>query len=265
MELEEIIRLLQTTIPMSTGIISALLLAYNLLYAGYALESTSSIPPERTLTTGASLEAIISQGDDKIDVSIEYQIQKRPGASTISYSGLEAFDTKVTNIEAIFSSTRISLTPDVDHLKIAGQIRLPEPLVQDSLITLVIRYQLMNARQYVDQEFGINIPVLWIENSEYPAEQGIFEAHLVMPEGYYIHESFPANAGRCSSNSNPRHSCLTIQAVPTFLRFRGLIGENPTFTVLKILDYSILTLLALTCIAIGLRLMNSYVRPALSV
>ena len=149
-----------------------------------------------------------------------------------------------------FNSTNMPLSSKVNQLRIAGQIDLPESVVPDTSLSFILNYKLINARQQGNDQFRINIPLLWIENSILESSKEFFEAHLVVPEKYYVKDSFPVNARPCSIQNDPRHNCLNLQVLPTFLRYRGLIGHNPTFTVINLIDYSILSLLVVACIFI---------------
>ena len=233
---------------MLAGLLSTVFFICSVLLAGY-LPGTD-LPPERTHTLTARLEATVADQQDTINVSIKYQLSKAAGASSIRYTGLEAFGTKIKDISATFKSTNVPLTSVVNHLRIEGQIDLPDSLVPDTSLSFVLNYKLTNARQQGNDQFNINIPLLWIENSSLESSKEFFEAHLVVPEKYYVKESFPVNTGPCSVENDPRHNCLQLQVLPTFLRYRGLIGHNPTFTVINVLDYSILGLLVVACIFI---------------
>ena len=113
-----------------------------------------------TLTMGAYLEAIVMDREEKVHVSIEYQLSKKPGIGSISYAGLEAFDTKINNIWAIFNSNKVQLTPESENLKIAGKFELPEVHTQDSTVTFKLSYELSNAKHNGNHHFDINIPVI---------------------------------------------------------------------------------------------------------
>ncbi|MBX2819081.1 MAG: hypothetical protein KTR29_05340 [Rhodothermaceae bacterium] len=220
----------------------------NLLFAGYL--SGTDLPPDKTHTLAARLEAIVLDQQDTINVSIKYQLNKAAGVSTISYTGLEAFGTKIKDISATFNSINMPLSPKVHQLRIEGKIDLPDSVVADTSLSFVLSYKLINARLQENDQFHINIPLLWIENSSLESSKKFFEAHLVVPEKYYVKDSFPVNAGPCSVQKDPRDNCLHLQVLPTFLRYRGLIGHNPTFTAIKVLDYAILSLLVAACIFI---------------
>ena len=237
---------------MLTGILSTLLLACALLLVGYNPDSL--LPPAETSTVGARLNAIVLDQEEIIEVSIEYHINKSAGSTRISYIGLEAFDTQIENIKATFNSTKMVLTPDLDQLKVVGQIDLPESLAQDTSFSFILSYDITNASQTGDDQFNFNIPLLWIASSSQAANKRFFEAHLDLPDGYYIKESFPSNTGPCSTTENAGQNCLNLQVLPTFLRVRGMIGHNPTFTTVKVLDYSVLVLLAVTCLFICIQL-----------
>jgi|GEM_PF-4755281 len=233
---------------MLTGLLSTVFFICNLLLAGYF--PGTDLPAEKTHTLAARLKATVFDQQDTIDVSIKYQLSKAAGASTIRYTGLEAFGTKIKDISATFNSTNMPLSSKVNQLRIEGQIDLPDSVVPDTSISFILNYKLINARQQGNDHFRINIPLLWIENSSFESNREFFEAHLIVPEKYYVKDSFPVNAGPCSVHKDPRHNCLHLQVLPTFLRYRGLIGHNPTFTVIKVLDYSILSLLVVACIFI---------------
>ena len=243
---------------MLTGLFSTLYCVCCLFLAGFAHDSGK---PPRTSTKEARLTATVLDQEETIEVSIDYIINKSSGSSHISYIGLEAFDTQIENIKATFNSTNVSLIPDTDHLKIAGHIALPESIVNDTTFNLTLSYTLLNARHRGGDNFDINIPLLWIENSSPASNKSFFEAHLIMPDGYYIKESFPANVGPCRKANSPGHSCINLQVLPTFLRIRGIVGHNPIFTAVKVLDYSILVLLAVTCLFIGIQLTKKQLSP----
>ena len=248
---------------MLTGLLSTVFYLCNLLLAGYYIGT--DLPPEKTHTLAARLEAIVFDQQDTINVSIKYQLSKAAGASTIRYTGLEAFGTKIKDISATFNSTNMPLSSEVKQLRIEGEIDLPESVIPDTSVSFILNYKLINARQQGNDHFNINIPLLWIENSSLESSREFFEAHLVVPEKYYVKDSFPVNAGPCSVQNDPRHNCLNLQVLPTFLRYRGQIGHNPTFTMINVLDYSILSLLVVACIFIVFLLTEKHTYSELNV
>lgn len=234
---------------MLTGTFSVLFLLCNLFLAAFAILPTN--PPEKVFTSGAYLKAIVLDEKEKIDVSITYHLLKPPGSKQLTYAGLLAFDTHIQNVSVVFDQSKIELTPDLNELRIGGQINLPTSVIQDSTVTFDITYELTHTQRPDNQRFDIPIPLLWIENTNSTSRKDFFNAHLVVPEAYFIQESFPGNVAPCYSKSNTRHNCAKLQVLPTFIRVRGLIGHNPTFTVFKLLDYGMLFLLSATCIFIG--------------
>ena len=245
---------------MLTGLLSALLVTCTMLpLLNMALLVDG--PQLTTRTTKARLKAIVDEPSQQIDVSIAYELHKTPGLTHISLTGIKAFNTQIQDINAFFDSDKVKVHSQVDPLVVKGKFELPPALAQDSIVSFVLSYTLLQALKQEGQEVDIQIPLLWIKNSYLDSKKTLFNAHLVVPEAHYINESFPGTSRPCYSNSDTRHYCVNLQALPTFIRFRGTIGQYPPFSAIKALDYGIIVMLISTCVFFGLLLIRKQRKP----
>ena len=232
------------------------LLVFLALFYPEEAHKNNQPPVAESYITWANLEARVHEGNHTVEVKIEYQLNKRPGTRSLSYEGIETFETRFEQVVATFDSQSISLEPSKESIKISGKIELPEEHVRDSTITFVIKYNIAHANLVDQQKFNVNIPILWIEQARGRSDKHLFQAHLALPEQYYLKESFPSITGECINPSKKNDACLSLQVLPTFLRIRGLVGHNPILTPLQALDLSIVSLLVGTCAAVLLLLVK---------
>ena len=228
-----------------------------LLTLGYPGDVVLHSPPaEESYITSVKLEAVVLEDNQTVEVTINYHVKKSPGTRTLSFEGLETFDAQFGNVDATIGGKLIPLEPRKESIKITGDIELPEESIPDSSITVVLTYSITNANLRDHRNFNINIPVLWIEQARSRSDQHLFKAHLSLPEQYYVNESFPTITAGCTTIEETNYACISLQVIPTFLRFRGVIGYNPLLTPLQALDLSIVSLLVGTCAALLLLLVR---------
>ena len=213
-------------------------------------------PVTESYITWATLEARVHENNQTVEVKIEYQLKKRPGTRSLSYEGIETFETHFEQLEATFDNHSIPLAPSQESIKISGNIELPEEHVHDSTVTFMLTYNIAHANLVDHRKFDVHIPILWVEQARSRSEKHLFQAHLVLPEQYYVKESFPAITDECIHPSENNYACLSLQVLPTFLRIRGLIGHNPILTPLQALDLSIVSFLLGTCAVVLLLLVK---------
>jgi len=216
---------------------TAILLALIIFY-------TSSWGEEQLLNSSIRIE--IKGSDFPVEVSVTYRINKG-SQEKIPLKGLAIFGIRTSNVEVIFSnsSQKLILTSNNDPLMI-GEIQIPDYLVNDSIITLRLKYQLIIPKSRTEQLEYI-LPVLFIDYLPLLAPADFFKANIFLPKNLSIVESFPAIPFKLSTAAgNTNNHSFTMQVIPSIIRLKLSESGASTFSLMNLIDAGLAAILLLS-------------------
>ena len=217
----------------------------------YAPDSGNSLSVQAVF-----LKASVNEKNTHASVSIRYQLSNDSQTPPIEYKGLAAFNTTFEDVSVTFQSNQRQALPSQEELKLNGHFEIPTIQRHDSDITFVMSYDLGNALRESDEIFDIVIPVIWLEPTTSLSQEGLFQAAITIPSNYFLEESFPYTSKQCGAENKFTQYCMSLQALPSFIRLRGHIGHKATFTPQTALNVVILSTLFGMCILMTMLLLN---------
>ena len=173
-------------------------------------------------------------------IKIIYRVNKGD-LKTIPIKGLAFHGSKISNLEAVLSNSTQKVTISEKNFLLTGLLFIADNLVEDSIMTFMISYDVMiesnkNKPDHI-------IPILFVDLKPRETRRDFFQATISIPANQVISEAFPTIRMELVSGEEVNKYNFAMQVLPSMIKLHLVNSDNNEFTLFGIIDISVATLI----------------------
>jgi len=173
-------------------------------------------------------------------IKIIYRVNKGD-LKTIPIKGLAFHGSKISRVEAVFSNSLQKVTISEKDFLFTGALFIPDNLTEDSVITIMISYNVMIDSNINNPDYII--PILFVDLKPTDTRIDFFQATISIPANQVISEAFPTIQMEFVSGEEVNKYNFAMQVLPSMIKLHLVNSDNNEFTLLGLIDISVATLL----------------------
>jgi len=173
-------------------------------------------------------------------IKIIYRVNKGD-LKTIPIKGLAFNGSQISNLEAVFSNSVQNVTISEKNFLLTGLLFISDNLAEDSIITIMISYNVMidSSKNKPDHI----IPILFVDLKPTNTRRDFFQATISIPANQIISEAFPTIQMESVSGVEVNKYNFAMQVLPSMIKLHLVNSDNNEFTLFGIIDISVATLI----------------------